>query len=360
MNKVDAFAKLRIPKPSDRILLLTHTDLDGSGPVILLQDIFPNLTVKHCSNGSMSFDIKDAVCNPDVNETYDFVIVTDISCNEEDAGKINANPHCQKLILLDHHPTAVSLNKYSWACVQVAPFADSYRMARYPQGANAHTSATSLVYDYLSYAGYIDENALSLRNFRMQHIVDIIASYDTWDWHEVFNDWEICQTLDKLFDIYGYKRMEEKLHTFINSKDTGLELVTATDRLLLDIEAEKVEHYLENIKKCFRTGNLHMNGRYYSVVFCHSSDYLMETFACMEEMYPDYDLYLVDYGIGLSLRAIKPEIHIGNLMKPLGGGGHAGAGGTKISRDLLNSIIEQTLQADLYIDEPEDNRESLA
>lgn len=353
MNKVDAFAKLRIPKPTDKILLLTHTDLDGSGPVVLMTDIFPNLTVQHCSNGTMSFDIKNAICNPDVNETYDFCIATDISCDENDAEKINANPHCQKLILLDHHPTSTSLNKYNWACVQVAPFDDSYRMKYYEAAdkEKAHTSATSLVYDYLEYAGYIGDNA-SLASEKAKYLVHLIACYDTWDWHEIFNDDPLCEKLDKLFDVYGYKRMENKLLAYLRESDTTF--FNETDDLLLDIESEKIENHLANIQKCFRTGNLYMNDKYYSVVFCHSSNYLMETFDCMKDLYPDFDIYLIDYGTGLSLRSIKPEVHIGNLMKPLGGGGHAGAGGTKVSFDLLNEVIEQTLHANLYIDEPAD------
>jgi oligoribonuclease NrnB/cAMP/cGMP phosphodiesterase (DHH superfamily) len=351
MKKVDAFSKLRIPKPADKILLLTHTDLDGSGPVVLLRKVFKDLTVKHCSNNTMSFDIKNAVCNPEVNEDYDFIFVTDISCNEADAEKINSNSHHDRLILLDHHPTATHLNQYSWACVQVAPFEDSYRMEYYPEGADAHTSATSLVFDYLEYAGYVSED--DYRTERLREIVHIIASYDTWDWHTVFDDREICQTLDKLFDIYGAKRMENKLYDYIWCDFIHPDLITETDQLFLDVEADKVAAYVDSLQK-FKTGNLQMNGRYYSIVFCSSSSYLMETFERMEELCPDYDLYCVNYGTGLSIRSRRDDIHVGELMKSVGGGGHAGAGGVKIPVDLLNSVMEQTLGATLFVDKPED------
>ncbi len=350
ITKKEAFSKFKAPNKIGNTLLLTHTDLDGSGPVMLLSTIFPNLTVQHCSNNTMSYDIKNAVCNPHVSQQYANIFAVDISCNEEDAVKINTNPNNKKLILLDHHQTASHLNQYKWATVCVEELKDSYRQTYYPEESTALTSGTALLYNFLEYSNMFKD----CKNINMEHMqkaVHIIAAYDAWDWYNVFEKSPYIQQLNKLHQIYGCNRMEKKLLEYVTS---NAELYNSTDQLLLDIHQEKIDNYLDAIENCFKTGNLIMNNKYYSIVFCNTHDYPAETFERMKENYPDYDLYMLNYGTGISMRATKDDINVGALLKGLGGGGHAGAGGIKIEQDLQRMLIEQTLQAQLIIDAPED------
>ena len=86
---MDIFNKLiRINDVIDnnaKILLLTHTDLDGAAPAVIIRTAFPDqdIDVRYCNNSEMSEVIRNSVL--DTNSEYDLVIVTDISVNAEDA-----------------------------------------------------------------------------------------------------------------------------------------------------------------------------------------------------------------------------------------------------------------------------------
>lgn len=348
MTKHDLFHKLTKPKLTDRILLLTHTDLDGAGPSILMQAIFDNVTVQHCTNSTMSYDIKNAIMNDELNAQYDFIIACDISCNEHDAEVINNSSRCDKLVVLDHHLTATALNDYKWACVTSTIPEDSYRMD-YISDACSH-SGTSLMYDYLDYCNLIDRiNNLDI----CMDLVNQIALYDTWDWVNIYGKTNLNPyKLNTLFYIYGTEMFECNMINLISnfSQDS---LFNDTDNLLLKLEAQKISNHLSKVEKGFNTGNILMNNKYYSIVFCNDTEYMSDTFDHMKNIYPDYDLYIINYGTGISMRATKPEINIGLISKQFGGGGHAGAGGFKIPFETQVAYIAQAFNATIYVDEKE-------
>ena len=147
------FAKLAKVNENSRIL--THTDLDGAGAAVLLKSFFRDgVDVIHCPNDMMSRMIRDKASDPDTAKEYDLMIVSDISCSEEDAEYVDKHKQVA-LVLLDHHQTAVGLNRFSWACVQPLLLKGSYRDSiLYETGAvSVHSSGTSLVYDYMEYCG---------------------------------------------------------------------------------------------------------------------------------------------------------------------------------------------------------------
>lgn len=348
MTKKELFDKLPTPDINARILVLTHTDLDGSGCNLLLKSVFKNVTTKYCSNGIMSYEIKNAVCNPEVSKDYDYIFATDISCKEADAEKIQNNPNHSKLIILDHHGSANDLNQYKWACIQSELVEDSFRKDLYPIHANGLSSGTSLVYDYLDYKGYLDNSASDDKSNLMKEFVHIVASYDTWDWVNVFGNEKKFNDMAVIFDIYRSEYFEQ---TMLEKWNLGKSNFNENDEFLLKIEKIRIDAYLENVQKGYHTGNLHINDKWYSTVFCCSDKYMSETFEHMKTTYPDYDVYMINYGSGLSFRATKSDINIGEIMKPLGGGGHAGAGGIKIEINNQVELIEKTLNSNLYIDE---------
>ena len=128
-------------------------------------------------------------------------------------------------------------------------------------------------------------------------------------------------------------------------------LLNETDNLLLELEQHRIQTHLESIKKCINTGNIIINGKMYSCVFCTNSQYMSETFEFMKNEYENYDLYFINYGTGISFRATKEEINVANIVKIFGGGGHPGAGGTKIPFDIQKDYLEKILNATIYVDE---------
>ena len=58
--------RINILENAINILLLTHNDLDGSGPVIILNKYFELIETIHCSNENMDQIISDNVLNEDI------------------------------------------------------------------------------------------------------------------------------------------------------------------------------------------------------------------------------------------------------------------------------------------------------
>lgn len=81
--------RINILENAINILLLTHNDLDGSGPVIILNKYFELIETIHCSNENMDQIISDNVLNEDILNSYDAVFITDIHCSKDTADKIN-------------------------------------------------------------------------------------------------------------------------------------------------------------------------------------------------------------------------------------------------------------------------------
>ena len=65
--------RINILENAINILLLTHNDLDGSGPVIILNKYFELVETIHCSNENMEQIISENVLNEDILNSYDAV-----------------------------------------------------------------------------------------------------------------------------------------------------------------------------------------------------------------------------------------------------------------------------------------------
>ncbi|MBO5435920.1 hypothetical protein J6A31_09010 [bacterium] len=339
MTKALAFNKL--PRPStinDNILLLTHIDADGAGATIITKSIFNNVTTKHCSNATMSKDILDNITS---DENYDIIIACDISCDELTGAIINKylseNPN-RKFVLIDHHMTAQTLNKYDWACVHPDMIDDSFRKDLYPSNKNGLSSGTGLLYDYMDYFTFTDY----VRNDRLlKHLVHLISAYDTWDWVNVFNSNTEFKTISSLCMLYGIDLFEEEMIQRINSPDISTDnYITATDELLIKIENNKIQEYIKSISKCFTAATMYLQNELYTFVFCSADKYHAEVFEAMKQNYPNKDLYIINYGNGISIRSVKPHINVGELVKPFSGGGHPGAGGFKIPFEAQKHYLE--------------------
>lgn len=343
------FAKLPKLTPTQRILLLTHDDADGSGCAVLFRLIFPNITVQHCGNKSASRMILNSVIQEDIASNYDFIIATDISCTPADAERISHHHNRKKLMILDHHDSALDINQYPWAVISPMIPTNSYRTEYFPIEIidKAHSSGTSLVYDYLEYCGLTDRIC---NLWYLKKMVHTIASYDTWDWFDLLDKDKSFSEFHKLHNLYGTKIYEDEMVKRC-SNHLQIELFTETDNMLLEIENSKIHQHLTWVAPQMRTGTFQPDNsdRIYSIVTCNTPNYPQETFEYMKRNYPDTDLYIINFGTGISIRTTNPDIHVGKLLQPLGGGGHPGAGGIQHSSRNIYRLIEDTLQGNIQI-----------
>lgn len=336
MDREEAFSKLSRPNANDNVLLLTHIDMDAAGAELLCKWVFKNLTVKHLSNSKMSQSILDYIKYNAENKEYDMVIIDDISCSIEVADEIDKLKDNMKIVLLDHHDTAIALNKYDWALVSSELLKDSFMVGRYKDISEAHSSGASLMYDYLNYSG-----VLKATDF-IKEIIHLIAAYDTWDWNNILGKDEKYSTLCKLCDIYGLDGFVEEMFCRALKDTTVNSLFNSKDIKMLEEYEERINEYLDGIKEYLVDSELTLDcNKKLSVVWCFTTHYLQETFALMKENFPNRDLYLINYGNGIALRTDNPDIHVGNFARErYGGGGHPGAAGFGISQEIKKQMLE--------------------
>ena len=190
-TKQDILKKAPDIKKDSKILLLTHSDMDGAGTGILTKLAFKDVDIIHCSNGIMSRKIVDIITNDETFDKYDFVLACDISCSKEDTKIINESKNKNKLFILDHHSTASYLDKYNWAFIEPKMIKDSFLTKLYKTEYNVdiskgHSSGTSLMYDFLEAKDLLDERYCSPMS-TLQVMTLLISGYDTWDWMDLLD-----------------------------------------------------------------------------------------------------------------------------------------------------------------------------
>jgi oligoribonuclease NrnB/cAMP/cGMP phosphodiesterase (DHH superfamily) len=342
------FDKLRTIDPAGKTIIITHNDLDGSGPIVILKTLFPDmdLEVRHCSNAVMSYIIKDVVVNH--GSEYDNIIVTDISVNDVDLEILLKSIYTTKLVLIDHHISADNLNQYPWAVVANRLLSDSFRAEYYKDAAEdapRSESATSLFYNYLVAKNLITNVPEGLETFVHQ-----VATYDTWDWHYTFNRDMQFYILNEIFGIYGSEMFDKLYPESFTSKEKNDEFKRQT-KVMLEIENIKKQNMLQWVPKRLQTGTMMINDKTYSIVMWVGSSYLNDVFDLMKEHYPDKDFYIINYGTGISLRTENPDINVGEFVKAnYNGGGHTGAGGFKISDNMQIGYTQSVMNATFKID----------
>lgn len=109
---------------NSKILCLSHNDLDGEGPNIILRIIRDILGVerfdfdfKRCSNAEMDLAIRTAVEKETMSYNYDEILVVDISPTSEETLKAIStfiNVKGPRLHVFDHHKTSEVYKAESW------------------------------------------------------------------------------------------------------------------------------------------------------------------------------------------------------------------------------------------------------
>jgi oligoribonuclease NrnB/cAMP/cGMP phosphodiesterase (DHH superfamily) len=320
------------------IKLFTHTDLDGIGCAILALLTFEKVDIEYCNYGDVDNKIKAFVENEDY-KNYDYVYITDISISEDLAEFIN-NTHPssfkegfnlpEMFQLIDHHPTALSLNKYYWCCVQI-------------EDDKEKVSGTSMFFKELLSKEYLKDTPMWANDEceSLQDFVEVIKRYDTWLWKTKYNDPESKQ-LNDLFYIYG---REEFINKFVFRLKSNQEyLFSNTDMELLQLEARKIKEYIEKKEKEIMIYSIEVNDKSYSTGIVFAEQYISELGNTLAEKLGELDFITIIGSKTISYRGIKDDIDLGLIAKYFGGGGHPKAAGSEIDSskklEYINSLFK--------------------
>lgn len=308
-----------------KVKLFSHTDLDGYGCNIIMRSIFgDNVDCTNINYDKIDEEIKQYIFSEEY-KNYACTYITDISVNEEIAKLIDdrINTTGVKFVLLDHHPTALELNKYKWAEVKI-------------ENDEEKTSGTRMLYDELSEAVNILNDENYLHSECLFDLVESVRKYDTWLWKEKYNDAK-PKKLNDLFYLLGKERFTDKIIKYIALGSFKVKDFIEDNHLLLELQQEKIDKYVESKNKEIIEYNL--NGCKVGVVF--AEQFQSELGNRLSELNPQYDLIAMIGDKTISYRTIHEDINCGFIASWFGGGGHPKASGSQINKDNKIKYIEE-------------------
>lgn len=300
------------------IKLFTHTDLDGVSCEILGRIAFgEDINVVRCGYGNIDDKVEEFI-NSD--EEYDKLFITDISVKKEIADKLLSVS--DKVILLDHHKTALWLNEYPYALVQVEDESIGKMCGAY------------LFYEYLkkNHEEFDDTPALKL-------FIDYVRMYDTWEWKEKYDN-IIPKRLNDLMYMDGPNEFIDKM---IYRLGNNCPIFDDTDLMKLQIEQTYINSYIAQKNETLIINDSLFPEHTVGITF--ADKYISELGNKLCELHPELDfVVLINMStLTVSYRTVKDNLDLSDIAKGFGGGGHPKASGSRfdvsIVNDMLNNIF---------------------
>jgi len=315
-------------KMNKSVKVFTHTDMDGVGVGIVAQAFFGKdmTNITYCENHEVDSKIKDFLDSGDYIH-YGMVIVGDISFGKEVADIIDANQNLRdKFLVVDHHKTALWLNNYPFAMVEV-------------ERNGLKASGTSSLFEILCEMGYevkSEYNDMALRCF-----AEKVRRYDSWDWYNIYKDSE-ADMLNQLYYMVGREEFissmmdklnSYKIHVFVEGVWKGL--FSKSEQTMLIVENNRMEAYIES--RCKNARFCQFGDFTFAYVYADQYHSQLGNAIC-HKLDVDFAM-VVDINKGkVSLRSIG-DFDVSEIAKQCGGGGHKNASGYMFDVDH-NAIMQ--------------------
>ena len=303
-----------------RYKLFTHgADLDGASCAILADIAFlGNVDVEYCNYNDID-DKLQALTVADFIE-YEKIFITDISCSFRTANIIETalkmTGMVDKVVLLDHHKTALELNIFDWANVITEINGEP-------------VCGTRLFLNYLNeYLGIEDDDVSAwVLNF-----VEVVNRYDTWLWKTKYDD-ELPGQLNQLFYLQGRDKFISEI---LDKFDYNAPLLEDMDLELLREDNIKKDNYIKAKDKYIISGEI--DGFKIGLVF--AEQYISELGNELSKKHPELDMIAIYNNGKISLRTVKDNVDCSEFASRYGGGGHIKAAGMTISETSLKKLIK--------------------
>ncbi|MFZ3577385.1 DHH family phosphoesterase [Virgibacillus sp. DJP39] len=296
-----------------KVMLFSHSDLDGVGCVIVGKKVFgEKLDFQMLGYHQINESVEQFIKNNDY-KGYDEVYITDISVSEDVGELLEGIKGEIKVTLIDHHVDALKLNKYSWSKVIT-------------KNEKGKTSGTSLFFNLL-------KEEYSVLN-ELEEFVEKVRRYDSWEWNDIYNDFE-AKKLNDYYYLIGRKRFVERYLDF------STPLFNEMENLLMEIEYEKMNDYVK-----WKLGNVRIvkfEEKKIGVVL--NEQYPNEVASAILDSKLHIDLVALVNGVsgGVSLRSKEDGVNL--IANQFGGGGHPRASGFGLSEDKKKKMINLVFQS---------------
>lgn len=360
----------------NRVLHISHTDLDGYSPQVMMNIMRMNRNgdTFHVVNMNIEpgelFDTVMELYKNGLYKIYNVIIITDLSFKEKDLLELEKHQDLiDKLVLVDHHKNLDYLNNREWAHVL-----EEVDFSEMPQSTllNTYTevsavSATELFGQYM--LNIIDTNQHTFdknTTFRKRDVINklgrIVTYWDTWKW----------KTLDDV-DEATFIRNFQRLFLWYKSHiccvniltDIVLEKLSFAMFDILDVNVKGVvdsvilreqRDFVKFKKSLLSTKATMFDGTIVNIGYCYykikdlsgACDYVFEN-------NPQYDLIIAirpDNGLsyrvrpGFGLHADKLALAVNELCG-VNAGGHPGAAGVSLDKELIKEAMMYYIDSSL-------------
>lgn len=300
------------------VKLFTHTDLDGVGCAILAKIVFgEDVDISYCNYDDVDRQVSDFLNNHDI-KAGDLIFITDISVSEKVAERIDKSNMKDCFVLLDHHATALGLNKYSWCSVMIE------------LTLNIKTSGTELFYNWLLTHSYFLGYRYEILN--LLYFTNVVRDWDTWRWSTMGETGIICRQINDLFYIYGRdKFIDWATNKLSNCHYFDSCVIGKEEKIILDMFQKEKDDYIK--QKSGTMFDAEIYGYTCGIVF--ADRFISELGNTLCKNHSEIDLIvIIDISRNtVSYRTVKDEINVGEFAKYFGGGGHPKAAGSQIDKD---------------------------
>lgn len=337
----------RLSKNS-KIKLISHNDLDGVGCGIVGKLAFDNLSTEYVGYDDIDSVLIDTVNLMDKSlSVYSYLIITDITALPSTMEYVNHKLGESRVILFDHHKSALEYNKYKWCNIQVKLNTDSL------------DCATHAFYRALSDAGHYEELS-GLSKLKLSTFAEKVRRYDTWEWKNVYNDSKAL----KLNSLYWMLEQKEFVSEYVDairhtsSKPTRLmegewqDLIDSKYDILFKTKDKEYQKLLKNTQSSLLFDYALVDDVNYLYAFTFADRDISQLGNDLLDNLPHTDFVALLNPVNgkLSLRA-KDNIDVSLVAKMFNGGGHKNASGGFMGRyintareDFQTVIMEKAKQ----------------
>ena len=304
-----------------KYLLITHTDLDGISPVILLKLYNQKFDFHSIEIFDIETFLKEKL-KEDLS-IYEKIYITDLSLSEKCHKIIDESDYKDKVFIFDHHSSHLFAREYKNVTIDI------------------DECGTSVFYNYL-------EKEYGKINNGVSEYVNHVKDIDIWTWEK--NNNRDAVRLNNLFLLFGkelfIEQMYEKLIDSENFYFNKLELS------FIESEEKRIKEYLILKEKEIYMIN-YLNKK---AIVIYANKHKSELGSHLATKYPNVDyVILINAAGGISFRTKKENIDLTEIAGIIGGGGHKKASGAKFPKEMQEKIILELFKGSDIIDENKTN-----
>lgn len=299
-------------------LLITHLDLDGISPIILMNLINANFEYRSIEIAELDevFDELKATF-----PNYRHVYFTDLTLKPEMYDYIIEN-ELTNVLVFDHHATHLFANDYDFVNVVI-----DYD--------GIQTCGTEIFYKYL----LKDHKELDKPNIK--EYVDQVRELDTFTFTS-----DLPRDIESIRSTIGRENFIKSITKRLKKDKEHFEL-TSFEKRFVKLKKEELQRYMQKKEKTMLTCMI--DGHKVGVSFAETNKSELGNY--LANNHPDLEfIILIDASSRISYRASRDDADVAKFAEIYEGGGHKKASGSKFEDDqriaILNNYFKEVKKLD--------------